>query len=540
MKYFFLFCALLFVPYLVSAQSFSVSVTPAVQSIPLGGTATYSVLITPANGFKATVFLSVSSSPSFRGTAIISNLTPNYPYQNITLQIKTAIIDTGVNTFTITAKNSAIEEKTTCSVSIQKNPQWAIVNTPRGSGFVTTDKMGDICIGNGNGSNMLISHFRNKAWETDTLKVTSPYNNQYNNNPPFIYDNHGNIWFASKGLAMYDGKFTTLFNTTNSGIGGDSIHKMLIQENGYPLCITYEKLHDKYINLYARNISISYFDGSDFKVFTPDSSSQRDGWMSTDVIRDSLNQIWFPKPPNGIVRIIDTTVLTISSKSTPPLLSDFAFKMHCDNEGKVWCLNSSGNSNSEPALSYLNGNTWEKINAPSQSFKPYAFLIDRSKNVWVTSSDGLYKYNGASWQLYKTAIPLSHIDYYSNNFGSYNDMFEDNGGNIWMVTSESIVVFNQNGLVGIPLAPAKVEEQPMPSEGISIFPNPTSTSFTISGNDNISSFRIFNSLGLEVISNQVVSSNKSNIDVSSLSNGLYFVNICTDKGLVVKPIVISH
>jgi hypothetical protein len=71
--------------------------------------------------------------------------------------------------------------------------------------------------------------------------------------------------------------------------------------------------------------------------------------------------------------------------------------------------------------------------------------------------------------------------------------------------------------------------------GVSVVPNPVSTSFTISGIEGATSVKIVNSLGMEV-----GLSNSSVVDVSHLASGMYFVSIRTAKGAVVKPMMISH
>ncbi|MBS1538550.1 MAG: T9SS type A sorting domain-containing protein, partial [Bacteroidetes bacterium] len=86
---------------------------------------------------------------------------------------------------------------------------------------------------------------------------------------------------------------------------------------------------------------------------------------------------------------------------------------------------------------------------------------------------------------------------------------------------------------------AAVSEQPAASDGIHLFPNPTSTQFTLSGVEGVASVRVVNSLGEEVKQFTHVSSQYS-IDVSDLVSGLYFVSIRTAKGAVVKPMMVSR
>ncbi len=77
-------------------------------------------------------------------------------------------------------------------------------------------------------------------------------------------------------------------------------------------------------------------------------------------------------------------------------------------------------------------------------------------------------------------------------------------------------------------------------DAFTISPNPTSTSFTLRGIDNISSMKILNSIGMEVSRMSFKESGKQEVDVSNLPSGVYFVQIRTSTGMISKPIVISR
>ena len=85
----------------------------------------------------------------------------------------------------------------------------------------------------------------------------------------------------------------------------------------------------------------------------------------------------------------------------------------------------------------------------------------------------------------------------------------------------------------------------VPTSEITISPNPTSTTFSISGIDNILSVKILNTLGMEVSRKPVVVSGKPvvvsgslEVDVSGLPAGMYFVQVRTPAGIISKPVVI--
>ncbi len=80
----------------------------------------------------------------------------------------------------------------------------------------------------------------------------------------------------------------------------------------------------------------------------------------------------------------------------------------------------------------------------------------------------------------------------------------------------------------------------VPASGLTITPNPTSTTFTISGIDNMSSVKILNSLGMEVSRKSLVVSGKQEVDVSDLAAGVYFVQVRTTAGVVSKAVVVAR
>ena len=80
----------------------------------------------------------------------------------------------------------------------------------------------------------------------------------------------------------------------------------------------------------------------------------------------------------------------------------------------------------------------------------------------------------------------------------------------------------------------------VPANGITITPNPTSTSFTISGADNILSVSILNSLGMEVSRKSLVVSGKMEVDVSDLTTGVYFVQVWTAAGIISQAVVVAR
>jgi hypothetical protein len=70
-----------------------------------------------------------------------------------------------------------------------------------------------------------------------------------------------------------------------------------------------------------------------------------------------------------------------------------------------------------------------------------------------------------------------------------------------------------------------------------LYPNPTNGNLFINTSEKIISISVFNIIGKEVIAN--AENNNSVLNLSQLSNGVYFISISTEKGVLTSKIVIS-
>jgi hypothetical protein len=96
---------------------FSLSVSPASRSVKRGNTATYTVTITPSNGFNGPVTLSLTGQPS--GSTV--TFTPNPGTTTSTLTVKTSP-STKLQTYALTVKSvsGALNHTTTASLTVTK------------------------------------------------------------------------------------------------------------------------------------------------------------------------------------------------------------------------------------------------------------------------------------------------------------------------------------------------------------------------------------------------------------------------------------
>ena len=79
-------------------------------------------------------------------------------------------------------------------------------------------------------------------------------------------------------------------------------------------------------------------------------------------------------------------------------------------------------------------------------------------------------------------------------------------------------------------------------EGLTIYPNPSSNGIFTLDLGNLTSkttFTIYNIIGETILTKEIVSCNKQNIDISNLPTGSYFINITNDKSTTTRKITIS-
>ncbi len=107
--------------------------------------------------------------------------------------------------------------------------------------------------------------------------------------------------------------------------------------------------------------------------------------------------------------------------------------------------------------------------------------------------------------------------------------------------NKSLIAYNSSGeIVVLPIGHITAVSESNTSEStnpISISPNPTSTYFTISGLLGATSVNIVNSLGMEILKQQV-NTPQLYLDATGYANGVYFVRFQTSAGLVSKKFVV--
>ncbi|MBI3501395.1 MAG: T9SS type A sorting domain-containing protein [Bacteroidetes bacterium] len=76
------------------------------------------------------------------------------------------------------------------------------------------------------------------------------------------------------------------------------------------------------------------------------------------------------------------------------------------------------------------------------------------------------------------------------------------------------------------------------SSQINIFPNPTTGLFTITSTEKISSIKITNIIGEEIVTS-AINHQTSTIDLSNYAKGIYFIKLLSEKGIETKKIILQ-
>ncbi|TMF06147.1 MAG: PKD domain-containing protein, partial [Chloroflexi bacterium] len=98
---------------------FTLSATPARQTVPRGGSTSYAITITPRNGFTGQVTLSVSGQPSGASTSFSVNPVNGSSTASSTLFVGTNSTNQGSYTLTITATDGGITHTATVTLRVK-------------------------------------------------------------------------------------------------------------------------------------------------------------------------------------------------------------------------------------------------------------------------------------------------------------------------------------------------------------------------------------------------------------------------------------
>ena len=173
---------------------------------------------------------------------------------------------------------------------------------------------------------------------------------------------------------------------------------------------------------------------------------------------------------------------------------------------------------------------------------------ENNVNDTPAADDGIYFGTVNLTTNNNTCNDLQYTNIFNTNVLDMDENFMSYASNTWMFTNDQVnvmsatlngyrttlknstVSMNCDGSVGTGLNNYQLEN-------LDIYPNPTQGKLNIASADRINTLSITNIIGKEILF--VKDFSGKIIDLSSYRNGVYFINISTDKGTHIEKIIIT-
>lgn len=237
-------------------------------------------------------------------------------------------------------------------------------------------------------------------------------------------DRNNNKWLGSnKGAYMFDGVNWINYNSNNSGIGSNLISEITIDNNNVKWFATF---------------GLVRFDDISWKIYRTTNSGIH--FNSVRNVYVESYERWIGSNTSGISLLIETPTDTswrAFTSSNSGLSVDDVRKITKDSSRIVWIGTSMGGLNTYKEKT----NQWGLFVPPGTAS---SIVIDKQNNKWIGSGGtGMYKLSHDS--------VLTNFRPENSPMPSYsvNSIAIDSNQNIWIATGSGLVVYNENGIVGI-------------------------------------------------------------------------------------------
>jgi len=266
------------------------------------------------------------------------------------------------------------------------------------------------------------------------------YRNSKNGTPLFsnnyvtsLYKNERTVWVGTWGTGLFlfnpSTKNTEQYNTANSNIANDYIHKIYEDQDGNIWIGTqdgisfYNNETKKFENI-EKLKALSVFKNN--RIF--------------DIQQDQKGDLWIASK-FGLHQITEDTIVSYihNPDDSASIRSDLVYDILFDKKNNIWI-------GTEKGLSYLNPQTQEittyfreqaLCNNCLSSNEVLSLHLDTLRNnLWIGTSDGLNRFNLESkeFRSYFTKDGLANNLIYA--------ILADDSGNLWMSTNKGISKFN--------------------------------------------------------------------------------------------------
>ena len=169
--------------------------------------------------------------------------------------------------------------------------------------------------------------------------------------------------------------------------------------------------------------------------------------------------------------------------------------------------------------------------ATATAWKTYTVSWDGKKGAAATGTlqpDGVYK------------VTLQSTWNHGTSGTSTTSYTFTKGANVDHQTPAANTTFSNVILNWQPSIATAIEESAAEKPVISVYPNPTNSSFNIDYS-NAGNIRVMNTLGVIVYEEKVdqLTDGSKNIDLSKFANGIYIINVSNDKGALNHKVILN-
>ena len=318
----------------------------------------------------------------------------------------------------------------------------------------------------------------------------------------------GQFWIGTDfGAQLAINSFWITYDNTN-GLVGNQVKSIDEDENG-----------GKWI---GTSQGVSYFGDSSISYSSPDLH-----WSGVNATAfDSNGDKWFASPLGGVTHF-DGTTFTVYDTSNG-LLSQNVTALLIDNQDNKWIGTGSGMSVLNASNTSFTQHTRMYIMPPPDTLNPVVDIaMDSYGRIWTAiyvgylAEGGIAYWDGNQWEDFHVSDGLVGPN--------VRGLTIDSQHTVWVATSTGV------SSIMFPAISVIATEK----STFNLFPNPSNDVLYLNnGTQNIQQVKMYNNLGALVYSND----NKKQqykIDVSSFSQGLYYVNIQLADAIIRKKIVVN-
>ncbi len=348
---------LLYFAYAVCAQDFSVSASQSTVHMVCGDSTAIAVVVHPANGFNAPVFLTTNIR-MFRGVAMVSRSSIDYPYADTAwLILQPFLADTGTQRIDILGKNNTTTSSATVVVTTDPNGTIRKIG-PLGKPYRS------LFLHNAQGQRYFVNDSSLVAFNDNAItdKVIDPSTESlhaFSGNDLISYDHYAKKYFR------FDGSYWREFSTP--AYIGDSLRCMQSDNHGL---------------LYlGSNLGCGSYDGNQWNQLP-------DGLLGSQTALDSVGTIW-SYANNTLRHFVAGQTENIPLPEAVRQGGPWHLRtITADQFGRIWCTFDiqPGSKSDTILVAYLHNDRWTVYDPMLYGtyYNPVSISISSDSSAWLS------------------------------------------------------------------------------------------------------------------------------------------------------------